>query len=124
MERKMFGIQRNLELAEKSPSTTDDFFFLKNDLEIAKQEQMKIFESVQSIEDEIKSLTKVLSVVSPDTIVDLDAHFIGSKSEYESFIKKREETFRMPPPMIPSKAMAMDPPPSRKVYGPSKCLKE
>lgn len=124
MERKMLGIQRNLDLVEKSPSTSDDFFFLKNDLEIAKQEQTKTLESVQSIEEEIKSLTQVLSVVSPDTIVDLDAHFIGSKAEYESFIKKRDETFRMPPPMIPSKVMAMDPPPARKVYGPSKCLKE
>jgi hypothetical protein len=119
-ERKMLGIQRNLELAEKNKGASDDFFFLTNDFEIAKQEHTKSLELVESIEEEIKSLAKVLTVVSPDTIVDVDALFIGSKTDYASFLKKRDEAFRMPPPMLPSKGATMNPPPARKVYGPSK----
>lgn len=119
MERKILGIKRNLELAEMNRNTSDDFFFLMNDYNIAKEEHTKSLESVQSIVEEIKSLAKVLVVVHPDTIVDVDAHFIGSKMEYEAFRKERDEAFRMPPPMMPSKVMTMNPPPSRKVYGPS-----
>jgi hypothetical protein len=119
-ERKMLGIQRNLELAEKNKGASDDFFFLTNDFEIAKQEHTKSIEFVESIEEELKSLAKVLTLVSPDTIVDVDALFIGSKTDHASFLKKRDEAFRMPPPMLPSKGATMNPPPARKVYGPSK----
>lgn len=105
----------------KSTSDTDeDYFFIKNDLDLANDELNAAMTSFRSAVDAIDEVQKLLRLINDKIVIDRDIYFIGDQAQHQEALlrvksEKTEGKIILPPPSsIPNNSndsMAMPPPP-------------
>lgn len=69
----------------------EEYFFMKNDLDLALDEQGKAKAMVDSLAVQIDEIEKLLKVVNKSIMVDRDLLFVGHRSQYEKLIKSTQD---------------------------------
>jgi len=87
----------------------EDYFFIKNDLELATDAYNAAVRVVQSVKEEFATIEKLLKVANDKIIVEREFMFVGDAEDHKAFMRSRDEELTGFAAM-PSFGMAMPPP--------------
>jgi hypothetical protein len=125
LKKKVDGIEQRL---QSTGQADEDFFFIKNDLDLAMDEYMAAVTSVQSVVEEIDEVEKLLRIVNDKIIIDRELAFVGDEAKHRALVDSQNEQVagskvaassndemvmpptRIMPEVIPMEQFAMPPP--------------
>jgi len=125
LKKKADEIEQRLQSTGKAD---EEFFFIKNDLDLARDEYTAAVTNVHSVVEEIDDVEKLLRIVNDKIIIDRDLAFVGDGAKHRALVDSKNEkvvgfkvaassndVMAMPPPRImpevrPIEQFAMPPP--------------